>query len=111
MAAPTRAARSRPGPTSCGSRPRARTGARGSSACGEPGRRRVPTADPSRAGRAAADDARLARVVDAVLPAGPQEATWDLREQPQAVKAGAVLFARLATPGLVQTRTVIRRAI
>ena len=45
---------------------------------------------------------RVAQVVDAVLPAGPHEAAWDLCAHPEARQG--VLFARLVMPG--ETRTL-----
>ncbi len=49
----------------------------------------------------------LARVVNGVQPAGRHEATWDVRADPAARRAGGVLFARLTTNNLVRSRPLI----
>jgi len=48
----------------------------------------------------------VARVVDEVQPAGTHEVRWDARDAVASARGG-VLFARLALPGRVRTRTLI----
>jgi hypothetical protein len=68
---------------------------------------RVPEAGPVSLGVYDLTGRLVARLVEGVQPAGPQQVSWDLRAHPEARRAGGVLFARLAMPGTVRTLPVI----
>ena len=49
----------------------------------------------------------VARVVDGVMPAGPQQAAWDRSALGDAPDASGVLFARLSFGGRIQMRRMV----